>query len=157
MSPDSNDQQTHIFETEIWLPRPLSEVFEFFKHAENLQLLTPAWLRFKILTPQPISLKEGTLIDYSLSLYGIPLRWQTKISQWQPPAQFQDVQLRGPYRRWEHTHTFEEKNGGTLMRDQVKYEVPGGTLAPLMNKLFVSKQISRIFEYRKKKILERFG
>ncbi len=105
------------FTTQLWLPRRRDEVFAFFADAHNLQILTPDWLNFKILTPRPIAMRAGALIDYKLRLRGIPIRWRTKITEWQPPFSFQDEQLRGPYRQWIHRHWFEEKDGGTLCRD----------------------------------------
>ena len=135
-------------EAEQWLDYPVEEVFEFFKRAENLERITPDDLEFKITTPLPIDLKEGTLIDYRIKLHGIPFPWRTKITQWDPPHRFADVQLRGPYVQWDHTHTFEEKDGGTLMKDHVEYIVPGGPLSPLIHKLFVRKNVENIFKYR---------
>lgn len=157
MNSERSHQDLNRFKSEIWLPRSVPQVFEFFQHAGNLELLTPDWLNFKILTPLPISMREGALIDYSLRLYGIRFNWQTRISEWRPPHGFSDVQIRGPYRIWEHSHLFEEKDDGTLMRDQVNYQIHGWFLAPIINKLVVHRQITGIFEYRKKKILEMFG
>lgn len=148
----SNPTQSkdRIFTQEIFLPYPLDYVFEFFSNAENLQALTPPSLHFQIFTPLPIEMKPGALIDYRLKLFGIPFRWRTKIDTWQPPHQFSDSQIKGPYVKWVHTHTFEPVEGGVLMRDQVQYLSPGGQLEPLVNKLFVSPQVQRIFAYRNK-------
>src|SRR5579871_2259342 len=104
----------HTFTTELWLPRDRPAVFSFFADAHNLETLTPPWLNFEVLTPRPIEMRAGAKIDYQLRVHGIPLRWQSEITAWQPPSQFVDAQRRGPYRQWIHTHTFEEKNGGTL-------------------------------------------
>ncbi len=149
-------RQDYILETETRLPRPLEEVFDFFKEAENLQQLTPPWLDFQILTPLPVEMKQGALIDYRLKLYGIPLPWKTEISLWEPPFRFVDSQLQGPYRKWVHTHTFEEMNGGTLMRDRVEYRLPGGVLAPLAHRLFVKRNVEAIFQFREAKMTEIF-
>jgi len=145
------------FSTEIWLPRPLSEVFDFFCNAANLDTLTPPWLHFRILTALPIDMHQGTLIEYRLRYRAIPIYWKTEIAVWEPPHRFVDQQLKGPYRQWIHEHTFEEKEGGTLMRDRVDYAVPGWILEPLVNALIVQPDIERIFAYRRDKMLELFG
>lgn len=120
-------------------------MFALFSDAFQLERLTPPWLRFRVLTPGPISMREGQLIDYQLKLHGLPVRWRTEITDWEPPFLFRDSQRRGPYLLWEHTHTFEESDGGTLVCDQVKYRVPGGFL---INRLFVQRDLLRIFNYR---------
>jgi ligand-binding SRPBCC domain-containing protein len=142
-----------LFASEIWLPRTLTEVFPFFADAGNLDLLTPPWLRFEILTPPPIEMKVGALIDYRLRLRRWPIRWRTRITEWQPPVRFVDEQLRGPYRQWIHEHTFAERDGGTLVGDRVRYAVPGGAL---VNALFVRRDIERIFAHRRSKLQEVF-
>ena len=140
--------------TEQVLPRPLEEVFAFFADAGNLDTLTPPWLHFEILTPRPLEMKVGALIDYRLRLRGLPIRWQSEISDWTPPRQFVDEQRRGPYRLWHHTHTFAEVDGGgTAVRDIVRYRVPGGALA---NTLFVKRDLRKIFTYRQQKLAELF-
>ena len=139
------------FESELWLPRPVAEVFPFFADARNLQAITPDWLNFEVLTPGTIEIKAGALIDYKLRVRGVPLRWRTHIKIWEPPHRFVDEQLRGPYRQWIHEHTFVEQNGGTLARDVVNYAVWGGVL---VNKLFVRRDVERIFEFRRVKLLE---
>ena len=142
----------HIFETETYIDRPLNEVFDFFSKAENLNLLTPPGLQFQILTPLPIRMHTGTLIDYRLSLKGIPFRWKTEIAAWEPPFFFTDTQLKGPYRLWIHKHVFRSEKQGTLMHDRVAYSAPGWVLEPLINKLFVKKQVEKIFRYRQQKL-----
>ena len=139
---------------EVWLPSQIDEVFEFFSDPYNLEELTPPILRFEVLTPAPIRMAEGTLIDYKLRLRGIPVRWQSEITAWEPPVRFVDEQRRGPYSMWVHEHTFVEKDGGTLARDNVNYAVPGGAL---VNKLFVARDVRRIFEYRTERLLEALG
>src|SRR3954468_23005074 len=101
----------------ILLPRPVTEVFMFFAEPGNLETLTPPWLRFHILTPQPILMRAGARIDYRLRVHGLPVRWQSEITAWEPPVRFVDEQRRGPYRVWVHEHTFEEGDGGTEVRD----------------------------------------
>jgi ligand-binding SRPBCC domain-containing protein len=143
---------TYELATSLWLARPRPEVFAFFGDAGNLDALTPPWLRFRILTPQPISMQPGTLIDYQLRIRGVPVRWRTAITTWAPPDVFVDEQLRGPYRRWVHTHTFTPERGGTRMEDRVVYEVPGG---PAVNALFVAPDLRRVFGYRLQALRER--
>lgn len=138
----------HVLEKETFLEKPIEEVFAFFSRAENLELLTPSSLRFKILSPQPVAMKAGTLIDYRLSLMSFPFRWRTLIEAWEPPFRFVDSQLKGPYVSWVHEHRFEEVLGGTRMRDRVEYQVPGGPLEPLIHRLFVGPQVKQIFEFR---------
>ncbi|HYG63160.1 MAG TPA: SRPBCC family protein [Thermoanaerobaculia bacterium] len=153
--PSGSDRlKVHEHRTEILLPRSREEVFGFFADAGNLQAITPDWLRFGILTPLPIEMRQGALIEYRLRLRGIPLRWKTGITAWDPPRRFVDEQLRGPYRLWVHEHTFREADGGTLVGDYVRYAVLGGTL---VNKLFVERDVRRIFEYRQERLRERFG
>jgi len=142
-----------VFETELWLPHPRNEVFAFFGDAHNLERITPPWVNFAVLTPAPIVMRPGILIDYRIRIHGVPVRWRTEISAWQPPFQFVDEQRRGPYRLWHHTHTFEEREGGTLCRDRVRYWPRGGAL---MNWLFVRKDVERIFEYRRQRLMETF-
>ena len=121
-------QKFLIFEDTTKLNAPLEEVFAFFSKAENLQKLTPEWLYFKILTPLPIKMEEGTLIDYQLKLHGIPVKWRTRITEWSPPYAFTDEQIKGPYRAWIHRHTFAEIKDGTLMTDKISYRVLGGKI-----------------------------
>jgi ligand-binding SRPBCC domain-containing protein len=143
--------KTSVFETEQWLPLPPQDVFDFFSDAFNLELLTPTWLQFRVITPAPIKMQQGTVIDYRLKLRGIPVRWQSKITLWEPPHRFVDEQIRGPYRRWVHQHTFVESDGGTVARDHVDYAVPGGVL---VRKLLVERDLRKIFEYRQQKFRE---
>jgi ligand-binding SRPBCC domain-containing protein len=140
-------------ESSQFLPYPRDQVFEFFSDASNLQSLTPAWLHFSVFTPPPIHIAAGTLIDYRLRIHGVPLRWQSRISVWEPPLRFVDTQTRGPYRRWHHEHLFEVAEGGTLCHDIVDYAVYGGSL---INTLFVRPDLSRIFAFRQSKLRELF-
>jgi len=144
----------HTFRDEIWLPRPRTEVFPFFADARNLAVITPPWVRFETLTPTPIDMRPGALIDYRIRLHGFPMRWRTEIETWEPPFRFTDRQLRGPYRLWHHTHTFEERDGGTLCRDEVRYAVWGGAL---VERFFVRGDIRRIFAFRREKLIELFS
>jgi ligand-binding SRPBCC domain-containing protein len=140
------------FTSEVWLPRPRDEVFQFFSEAANLEALTPPWLHFEILTPT-IALRPGVRIDYRLRLYGIPLRWQSEIARFEPPDLFVDEQRRGPYKRWVHTHSFAEERGGTRVSDVVDFEVPFGWLVGW----FVMRDVRRIFAFRTQALAQRFG
>jgi ligand-binding SRPBCC domain-containing protein len=140
------------FTSELWLPRPRDEVFQFFADAGNLEALTPPWLHVEMLTPAVV-LRPGVRIDYRLRLYGIPLRWQSEISRWEPPDCFVDEQRRGPYRRWVHTHTFAEERGGTRVGDAVEFEVAFEWLAGW----FVMRDVRKIFAFRTKVLLNVFG
>lgn len=142
------------FHAELVLPLPISEIFPFFAEARNLETLTPPWLKFEVLTPPPIILCTGAQIDYRLHVHGLPIRWRTEIVDWNPPHRFIDVQVSGPYRLWHHTHTFEERGGSTLCRDDVRYWPRGGAL---IDWLFVRRDVKRIFEFRRQKLRELFG
>lgn len=136
--------------TRLFVTRDLDTTFRFFADAANLQRLTPPWLDFSILTPQPIAMRPGALIDYRLRLHGVPIRWRTEIAEWRPPYRFVDRQLRGPYRLWHHTHAFTPIDGGTLVEDTVRYRPPGGAL---VDRLFVRRDLERIFLFRQEHIL----
>ena len=138
---------------EQWIPTTIEMVFPFFADPSNLEQLTPPWLHFRILRPVP-EVHAGIRIDYRLRLHGIPLRWQSEITLWEPPFRFVDVQTRGPYRSWIHEHTFESRDGGTLMRDTVRYAVHGGAL---VRKLFVAPDLKRIFDFRRVQLESLFG
>ena len=135
------------------LSYPIEQVFRFFASPENLNLLTPPWANFSILSPQPIEMAVGTVIEYRIRIRGVPVTWRSEITEWQPPFAFCDVQLRGPYRFWVHRHTFEERPDGTLVTDHVDYGVLGGAL---VNRLFVAGELKRIFGYRKTRLHELF-
>lgn len=143
----------HTFTSELWLPQPRERVFPFFADAHNLQAITPPWLHFEVLTPPPVAMRPGARIDYRLRLHGVPLRWQSEITAWEPPFRFCDEQRHGPYRTWIHTHEFEERDGGTLCRDHVHYAAPGGRL---VESLFVRRQVDAIFTYRRHALQRRF-
>ncbi|MCX8090807.1 MAG: SRPBCC family protein [Verrucomicrobiae bacterium] len=146
--------RVHEFQTALWLPLPPERLFPFFADAANLDAITPPWLHFQILTPPPIVMGEGTLIDYRLRVHGVPLRWRTRINVWQPPRRFVDEQIRGPYRLWVHEHSFEPRDGGTLACDHVRYAVP---LDWLLHPLFVRRDIERIFQFRAEALRRRFA
>lgn len=141
------------FKSEIWLPLPPERLFSFFGDAANLQVITPPWLNFRILTHPPIEMREGTLIDYKLLIHGLPVKWRTRICAWQPPHFFVDEQLRGPYRKWIHKHTFEPSEGGTWVRDLVNYAVPFDWA---VHRWLVRPDIEKIFQYRSEQLQRRF-
>jgi ligand-binding SRPBCC domain-containing protein len=147
----------HVLAREQLVHRPRPEVFAFFADAANLERLTPAQLRFSILTPLPIAMRPGAVIDYRLSLLGVPFRWRTVIEAFEPESRFVDVQAAGPYASWRHLHEFVEVPGGTLVRDRVHYDLPLGALGDLTHALFVRRQLERIFDYRRRAIQQIFG
>jgi ligand-binding SRPBCC domain-containing protein len=139
----------HVLRREQRLPGPPGSVFPFFADAGNLEAITPAWLGFRIVTPRPIDMREGALIEYRLRLHGVPVSWLTRIEAWEPPGRFVDAQLRGPYALWHHTHEFEpDGDGGTIMRDTVRYALPYGPLGELARQLFVGRDLEAIFDFR---------
>ena len=147
-----HDRYCMVYELhrEQWLPRTIEEVFPFFADAGNLERITPPWLHFQIIDP-PGNLGKGTRIDYRLRIHGFPVRWQSEITAWEPPYRFIDEQTQGPYRLWVHEHTFESKDGGTMIRDHVRYAVPGGTL---IQKFLVAPDLERVFSYRLERLRE---
>jgi ligand-binding SRPBCC domain-containing protein len=147
----------HVLETKTIIQKPLSEVFDFFSKAENLNRITPKELEFKIITPLPIKMYAGTLIDYKIKLNGIPFSWRTEICTWDPPHKFVDQQLKGPYAKWHHTHEFKDLGDGcTEMIDRVVYKSPGWIFEPIIHNLFVKKRVEAIFKHREKTLLEIF-
>ena len=141
-----------ILRREQWIPAPLPAVFSFFSDARNLDRITPRWLHFKILGQIDSELSTGTLIHYKLAWYGIPMDWTSRIEEWRPPTLFVDLQLKGPYRFWHHTHCFERCRGGTLITDTVRYAVPLGVLGDTCAGWLVRRDVERIFDYRAKQI-----
>jgi ligand-binding SRPBCC domain-containing protein len=128
--------------------QPLADVFDFFAQPENLARLTPEAMRFCILTPSPIAMSAGAVIDYTIHIFGRSLRWTTVITEFQPPYRFVDIQLRGPYSFWHHTHTFADTPHGTLIRDHVRYALPFGLVGRLAHTLAVRRQLEGVFDYR---------
>jgi ligand-binding SRPBCC domain-containing protein len=147
----------HLFEQEQLVRRPRGEVFAFFADAANLERITPDSLRFEIRSPQPIAMRAGAIIDYQLSLFGLKFRWRTGIESFDPDAGFVDVQTKGPYRSWRHSHGFSDAPGGTLVRDRVEYELPLGPFGEIARRLFVERQLRRIFDFRRAAIEKAFA
>jgi ligand-binding SRPBCC domain-containing protein len=141
----------HYLKTSMHLPLAIEEVFNFFGDAENLERITPPELGFKIITPRPIRIEQGSLLDYRLKLFVIPFKWRSLISCWEPPYKFVDEQLAGPYREWVHTHRFEAVEGGTRITDEVRYKLPFWPFGEIATPL-VRFQLDRIFRFRQKSI-----
>ena len=146
--------KTYRLEQKQLIPLGRPSVFEFFSDAFNLERLTPDFLNFKILTEAPIDIQEDTIIEYRIRLFGVPMFWRTRIERFEPDEAFVDTQIKGPYKLWHHTHTFEETEDGTLMRDVVLYRLPFGILGQLAHFMFVKKTLEKIFQYRRDALVE---
>lgn len=147
----------HTFSCKTLLQAPVEDVFQFFCSIENLEKMTPSSLRFETLTPKPIRIQQGSIIDHRIHLHGIPMRWRTEICVWEPPNRFVDRQLIGPYSLWEHEHRFEFLDGSTQMTDTVRYRSKGWLFEPLIERFFVRKQVEAIFQHRTERIQALFG
>jgi ligand-binding SRPBCC domain-containing protein len=142
--------EVHVLERRQRVGLPIEEAFAFYGDARNLELITPPWLGFEVTTPAPIEMGVGTLIEYRLRLHRVPVRWRTRIEAWDPPHRFVDAQTKGPYSRWEHTHTFEADGpGATIIEDRVRYAIPFGPLGNLADRLLVRRDLRQIFDYRR--------
>ena len=139
--PSGHIEELHA---ETWVPAPVDTAFAFFADATNLERLTPTWLNFQIVTSTPIVMQAGTIIDYRIWLYGVPIPWQTKIEIWEPGVRFVDVQVAGPYLWWRHEHRFEASGNGTRVIDHVEY-VPR---ARALSGRVVRRDVERIFAFR---------
>ena len=142
----------HVLETEQWVPAPVEEVFTFFSAETNLERITPPLLNFHVIGKSTPQIEQGTLIDYRLKIRGVPLKWRTLIEIWEPGKRFVDTQIKGPYALWHHTHFFEPKDGGTLMRDRVRFRLPLGWLGDLVAGWMVKRDVRAIFEFRSQTI-----
>lgn len=138
---------TYTLDREQWLSRSVEDVFAFFSRPENLQIITPPWLDFRIVQCPP-SLTKGALIGYRLRLHRLPISWTTEISEWNPPHRFVDQQFSGPYRLWIHEHEFAPEGGGTTLRDRVTYALPFGIMGRLAHRVIVEADLRRIFDFR---------
>jgi ligand-binding SRPBCC domain-containing protein len=147
-----------VLRREQRLPGPPEDVFPFFADAGNLEAITPDWLAFRIVTPRPIEMRVGTLIEYRLRLHGLPIAWLTRIEEWDTDPthpRFVDMQIAGPYRLWHHTHEFApDGEGGTLMRDTVRYALPLGPLGEIAHRLVVARDLAAIFDHRTRRVGE---
>lgn len=142
--------RVHLLERSQRVEVPPDRAFAFYADAANLEPLTPPWVHFQLLSPRPILFGAGTLLDYRLRLHGIPFRWRTRIDSWEPPHRFHDHQDRGPYARWEHSHFFEpDGEAATIIRDRLEYALPLGPLGALAHRLFVRRDLERIFDFRR--------
>lgn len=146
----------YILESRTWLPRPREEVFSFFADPRNLAVVTPRRLGFRLLSPPPPALEAGAVFDCRIRWLGLPLRWRTLIREYDPPFRFVDVQVRGPYARWEHRHVFREEPGGTWVEDRLTYRLPLGALGRVLHALCVRRQLERLFGHRARRLAERF-
>lgn len=152
--PDGN---ASLLVAEQWVPRPMDDVFPFFGDPHNLERITPPFLNFRVLSIDTPAVAPGTLIRYRLTLHGLSIGWTTLIQEWTPPVRFRDVQIRGPYRLWDHVHEFESVNGGTLLRDRVRFRTPFNALrrTPLLS--WVDRDVEKIFRFRQSAIAELFA
>ena len=146
-----------IFEAEQFVRRPLDEVFAFFSVPDNLERITPPWVGFRLVHRSTPDVREGTQLTYRLRIRGIPVTWRSVILEWEPGRRFVDVQLRGPYALWHHTHTFAAVDGGTRVGDRVRYRLPMGWLGDKVGGRFVARDVRRIFDYRRATIDRLFG
>lgn len=147
----------YTLQREQRVPYPVDEVFAFFSQAANLQRITPPTLNFQILTPTPLRMREGALIDYTLRIWGLPIHWRTLITNYDPPHRFVDEQIKGPYVFWHHTHSFRADDDGTVIGDEVRYVLPFGPLGRLLHTAYVRRDLARIFDYREDVIAQIFA
>lgn len=143
-----------LLEREQRVELPIEQTFELYGDAAKLERLTPAFLNFRVVSPAPVVMGVGTLIEYRLRLHGVPIRWLTRIEQWEPPHGFVDRQVSGPYALWHHTHEFEADGDATLIRDRVRYRIGFGPLGALALRLVVRRDLERIFDHRQAAIAE---
>ena len=149
--------QIHTLERAQLVPAARDAVFDFFADPFNLESITPPWLSFRVLSPRPIAMESGALIEYRLRLHGLPIRWLARVAVWEPGHRFVDVQVRGPYRLWRHTHVFERHERGTLVLDDVRYALPLGPLGRLAHAALVRRDLERIFDFRREAVARLLG
>lgn len=141
---------------EQFIDQPIDKVFNYFSHPENLEEITPPRLKFTILTPRPIPMEKGSLIDYTIRILGFPVHWRTLITSYNPPHGFVDEQIKGPYVIWHHRHRFKDINGGTMIQDTIRYAIPLGIIGRFLNFIWIQKDLKDIFAYRKIIISNKF-
>jgi ligand-binding SRPBCC domain-containing protein len=146
-----------VLRSEIWLPAPIDSVFHFFSRPENLNRITPPWLHFRILSAHDTAIHEATRINYRLKIRGASINWQSEIRLWDPPRRFVDAQIKGPFKCWVHQHEFEERDDGTIVRDNVEYALHGWIFEFLLDHFLVKGDLARIFRYRRAKLNEIFS
>ncbi len=149
--------RAYTLQCEMLAPQSISEVFEVFEDPANLARITPPWLNFQIVSPQPVAMRKGATIEYTIRWLGVPVHWKTRITEYEPPFYFVDEQEQGPYVLWRHRHTFRPGTNGTLVVDQVEYILPLGPLGRLAHRLLIGKQLREIFEYRQEAMKQWFG
>jgi ligand-binding SRPBCC domain-containing protein len=150
--------RVYVLERSQRVEVPIERAFDFYGDAVNLEPMTPPWLHFEVTTPGELILRPGTLLDYKLKLHGVPVRWRTRIEIWEPPVRFVDIQVKGPYAHWEHTHLFEpDGDAATVIHDRVRYAIPLGPLGALAHRLFVVRDLERIFDYRGEAVSKRLA
>jgi len=146
----------HVLEARVWLGRPRPDVFAFFADPANLTRLTPPSLDVRLLTPAPV-MTAGAVLDYRLRWLGVPIRWRAFVREYDPPYRFLDVQLRGPYARWEHRHRFLDEDGGTIVEDRVVYRLPLGGIGRAAHAVLVGRQLRAAWDYRTRRLAELLG
>lgn len=156
LSPQGHDG-AYVIEKCQWVPLPRDEVFNFFSQAKNLEAITPEWLHFRVKQMSTDKIEKGSLIDYKLKVKGLPASWRTLIKSWNPPFEFIDEQLKGPYSLWLHTHSFEEVQGGTLLLDRVIYRVPLGVIGNIVREVMIRSDVEKIFKHRQEQVPKLFN
>ena len=148
--------KVYTFKKEQFVPSDLDTVFEFFSRPENLEKITPSSMGFNIITPTPIDMKEGAIIDYTVKIMGVPMRWRTMITSYKKNEYFVDEQLKGPYSYWHHKHTFKEVEGGVLIIDEITYALPIQAFRLIVHPVLIKPQLNQIFNFRFQTIKDKF-
>ena len=147
----------HIFKASITVKEDIETVFKFFNRPENLVKLMPPFMKFKLLTPGELTMKEGAIFDYHVAVFGIPNRWTTYINDYKPPYYFTDIQLKGPHSYWHHVHTFKQTDRGTLVIDHIHYMLPFGILGRMVNSIVMRPIVNALFKHRTQIVSKKFG
>ena len=157
LRPQGQGVSPHVLERRQVVPGQLADVFAYFESPRNLEAITPPWLRFEVVHTTDESMRLGTEIEFRLTWQRVPMKWRSRISEYEPGASFADEMIRGPYRRWYHRHLFRPTEGGIEMVDVVEYELPLGPFGRLTHTLLVRAQLEAIFDYRYASISAHFG